>query len=247
MAWCLVKHKENFTFSTQKRGFMFVCWGAVIHYVMLRYVMLCYAGCRDSQGFGRIPGKVMLFLAIFNTKKPRLGTNHTHTDAYGFGRSNIGIVGPNATRGMSCVYVCVFLLCAVQCRQRPWEGLIPRKRIHSSEQARGPNLWNLSKQRSITTLNFSKENCENTQVKERSSTIPFSAVLVRNLRSSFIGIIKRVWCRISFEKLTITQLVKQYPAFFMELEGSLPCSQKPATGPYPEPAESSSSHRSLSP
>jgi hypothetical protein len=33
----------------------------------------------------------------------------------------------------------------------------------------------------------------------------------------------------------------------MELEGSLPCSQKPATGPYPEPAESSSPHWSLSP
>jgi hypothetical protein len=28
--------------------------------------------------------------------------------------------------------------------------------------------------------------------------------------------------------------------FFTEPEGSLPCSQKPATGPYPEPAESSS-------
>jgi hypothetical protein len=37
------------------------------------------------------------------------------------------------------------------------------------------------------------------------------------------------WCRILFEKLIVTQLVKQYPAFFMELEGSLPCSQKPAT------------------
>jgi hypothetical protein len=33
----------------------------------------------------------------------------------------------------------------------------------------------------------------------------------------------------------------------MELEGSSPCSQKAATGPYPEPAESSSPHRSLSP
>jgi hypothetical protein len=32
----------------------------------------------------------------------------------------------------------------------------------------------------------------------------------------------------------------------MEPEGSSPCSQKPATGPYPEPAESSSPHRSLS-
>jgi hypothetical protein len=33
----------------------------------------------------------------------------------------------------------------------------------------------------------------------------------------------------------------------METEGSSPCSQKPATGPYPKPAESSSPHRSLSP
>jgi hypothetical protein len=35
--------------------------------------------------------------------------------------------------------------------------------------------------------------------------------------------------------------------FLMEAEGLLPCSQKPATGTYPEPAESSSPHRSLSP
>jgi hypothetical protein len=37
------------------------------------------------------------------------------------------------------------------------------------------------------------------------------------------------------------------PAFFMKPEGSSPCSQKPATGPYPQPAESSSSHRFLFP
>jgi len=33
----------------------------------------------------------------------------------------------------------------------------------------------------------------------------------------------------------------------MESEGPLPCSQKLATGPYPELAESSLPHRSLSP
>jgi len=35
--------------------------------------------------------------------------------------------------------------------------------------------------------------------------------------------------------------------FLMELEGSLPCLHKPVTEPYPEPAESTSPHRSLSP
>jgi hypothetical protein len=55
------------------------------------------------------------------------------------------------------------------------------------------------------------------------------------------------WYKALFEKLIVTQLVKKYPVFFMEPEGSLPCSQKPDIGPYPEPAESSSPHRSLSP
>jgi hypothetical protein len=40
---------------------------------------------------------------------------------------------------------------------------------------------------------------------------------------------------------------QKYPAFFMEPEVSLPYLQKPATGPYPETAESSSPHRSMYP
>jgi hypothetical protein len=37
---------------------------------------------------------------------------------------------------------------------------------------------------------------------------------------------------------------KKISCFLTEPEGLLPCSQKPATRPYPEPAESSSPHRS---
>jgi hypothetical protein len=50
------------------------------------------------------------------------------------------------------------------------------------------------------------------------------------------------WCRTLFEKLIVTQLVKKYPAFFMEPEGSLLCSQKSATRLYPEPAKSTLPH-----
>jgi hypothetical protein len=53
--------------------------------------------------------------------------------------------------------------------------------------------------------------------------------------------------KIFFEKLIVTQHVNQQTAFFMEPEGSSPCSQKPAAGPYLESVESSSPHRSLSP
>jgi len=45
------------------------------------------------------------------------------------------------------------------------------------------------------------------------------------------------WCRISYEKLIVTHLIKKYPAFFMEPKSSSPCSQKPVIGPSPEPAE----------
>jgi hypothetical protein len=44
------------------------------------------------------------------------------------------------------------------------------------------------------------------------------------------------WCRTLFEKLIVIQPVKKYPVFFMESEGSLLFSQKPATGSYLEPS-----------
>jgi hypothetical protein len=42
------------------------------------------------------------------------------------------------------------------------------------------------------------------------------------------------WSRILLGKLTVTQLVNEFPTF-MESERSSPCSQKAAIGPYPEP------------
>jgi hypothetical protein len=49
-----------------------------------------------------------------------------------------------------------------------------------------------------------------------------------------------------FIKEFLDYILKKGSAFFMEPEGSLPCSQKPDTGPYPDPAESFSPHRSVS-
>jgi hypothetical protein len=78
-------------------------------------------------------------------------------------------------------------------------------------------------------------------------------MLLRNFKSSahlltyLLTYLLTPWCKTLFEKLIVTQHVKKYPALFMELEGSLPCSQKPVTGPYLELAESSSPHRNLSP
>jgi hypothetical protein len=60
------------------------------------------------------------------------------------------------------------------------------------------------------------------------------------LRECWCTYLLTPWSRILFEKLIVTQPVKKYPAFFMEPKGSLACSQKLATGPYPEPAESNS-------
>jgi len=62
-------------------------------------------------------------------------------------------------------------------------------------------------------------------------------------RFNFCQSINRSHCRISWtrdalEKLTCPQLVKKFP-HFMEIVGSLPHSQAPATCPYPAPDRSS--------
>jgi len=46
------------------------------------------------------------------------------------------------------------------------------------------------------------------------------------------------WSRVLLEKLTSSQMVKNFP-YFMEPEGSLPHSPVPATCPYAQPARSS--------
>jgi len=37
------------------------------------------------------------------------------------------------------------------------------------------------------------------------------------------------WFTVLLEKLIVTEIIKKYPAFFMEPEGSSPCSKRPAT------------------
>jgi hypothetical protein len=59
--------------------------------------------------------------------------------------------------------------------------------------------------------------------------------------TAWLDAILTPWCRIFFEKLIVTQLVRQQPASFMEEEGSSPCPQKLSTGPYTEPKNPSSS------
>jgi hypothetical protein len=85
------------------------------------------------------------------------------------------------------------------------------------------------------------------QVALRIETQKEMCVQGQGYTSSLLIYLLTPWCGILFEKMIITQLVKKILLFFMEPEGSLPCSEKPATGTYPEPAESSSPHRSLSP
>jgi hypothetical protein len=71
------------------------------------------------------------------------------------------------------------------------------------------------------------------------SSLFLSLDIHRNMKKLTEIYLLTLWSRIFFEKLIVIQLIKKYPAFFTEPEGSSPCSQKPATGPYPEPAESS--------
>jgi hypothetical protein len=88
----------------------------------------------------------------------------------------------------------------------------------------------------------------NSFLKRSSPTVSVKLILCMFLTTySRYNYLLTPWCRILFEKLIVTQLIKKNPAFLMEPEASSPCPQKPATGPYPEPAESSSPHRSLSP
>jgi hypothetical protein len=47
-----------------------------------------------------------------------------------------------------------------------------------------------------------------------------------------------LWSRVLLDKMIFAQLAKKFPSF-IEPEVSLPYSQEPATGPCPEPDESS--------
>jgi hypothetical protein len=56
--------------------------------------------------------------------------------------------------------------------------------------------------------------------------------------ASFVTYLLTPWSRVLLEKLTGSQIVKKFPAFYMEPEGSLQQSQVPAICPYSDPARS---------
>jgi hypothetical protein len=108
-----------------------------------------------------------------------------------------------------------------------------RKRISWEHEIR---VYRLRQSRSF------KVTCQLIPSKEtvlKYETLPDSKTLVPYLltHSMVQDIIWKADCHSACQKIS----------FLMEPEGSLPCSHKPATGLYPEPAESSSPHRSLPP
>jgi len=69
--------------------------------------------------------------------------------------------------------------------------------------------------------------------------------IIKSILNFFTYFLTYYNVQVIIEKLIVTQFLKKYPAFFMEPEGLLPCTQKPAIRSYSEPVESSSSNRSI--
>jgi hypothetical protein len=136
----------------------------------------------------------------------------------------------------------LFLFLPGHCDQADWalfEFWLHHRGITNLFQLRMNHQWNWSKFYSSSLNSVVYLNIPNTC--EYTGTCCVICKVTYLLTYSLIP-----WCRIKFEKLIVTQLIRKHPAF-MAPEGSSPCSQKSATGPYPEPDEFSSPHRSLSP
>ena len=88
-------------------------------------------------------------------------------------------------------------------------------------RTRNPSTWTAANPR-LTTRSHS----------ERAATLMELGCLCER------GFWLTAWSRIHIEQLTGSQPVENFEVF-MEQEGSLPHSQKPATCPYPEPPQSS--------
>jgi hypothetical protein len=106
--------------------------------------------------------------------------------------------------------------------------------VHLLDQARQPRRW---RQHGLRNFGFKPPTCI-TQPRKPGLLISYLLTYLLTYLLHGAGYYLKSWLSLSASKNTL---------LFMEPEGSVPCSQKPATGPYPEPAESSSPHRSLSP
>jgi hypothetical protein len=116
----------------------------------------------------------------------------------------------------------------------PFETLVTiywTTRRHIPEDSNLHSHWceNLTKQRTVELL-FIEQRCQQWGGKVGKG-VQFTACWQSEGVGDCIHCSVPPWSRISLEKAIVAQLVKKLPQFF-EPESSLPCSQKPTSGPY---------------
>jgi hypothetical protein len=134
---------------------------------------------------------------------------------------------------------------------RTWRNCIPPKcrcvriRLHGVV-TRMTAIWIFSAVRTSNLISdlhwkhFTVRHCNCEQLRQeqgfRALFVPF-AFIQRHHTCASLCMEQRPWEADSYttQELAVAQIVKKFPAFQGEPEGSPPCSQEPATGPYTLP------------